>query len=252
MWGDDGMESSHFSLLPALCYVAEYARGNCDEDKIKAKFKRIVGVEYDEFIKADLPDLLNPDEFMSRENPSKYMLYADPFLGFTDYTVPNGANEFYKAKAQELYEVSNKTRKYGYVFKTLSALCDVLSIKAELGINTRAAYKNGDKAELLRLAKEDYTQLDKKIQAMHKAFYKQWHIDNKPSGFEIHDGRLGALKQRVLTCKARLLEYAEGKLDKLEELEADILKFGTKEKGQPIPFPCYGKIVTSNQFTHGM
>jgi hypothetical protein len=48
------------------------------------------------------------------------------------------------------------------------------------------------------------------------------------------------------------LEYGEGKLDKLEELEAEILKFGTKEKGVPIPFPCYGKIVTSNQFTHGM
>jgi hypothetical protein len=180
------------------------------------------------------------------------MLYADPFLGFTDYTVPSGANYFYKATAQELYTLANKTRKYGYVFKTLAALCDVLSIKAELGVTTRAAYKSGDKAELVRLAKEDYALLDKKIQALHKAFSKQWHTDNKPSGFEIHDGRLGALRQRVLSCKARLLEYGEGKLDKLEELEAEILKFGTKEKGVPIPFPCYGKIVTSNQFTHGM
>ena len=166
--------------------------------------------------------------------------------------MPDGANEFYKTQAKKLYVVASKTRKYGYVFKTLATLCDVLSIKAELGINTRAAYKNGDKAELLRLAKEDYALLDKKIQALHKAFYKQWHIDNKPSGFEIHDGRLGALRQRVLTCKNRLVEYANGKLDNLEELEVTILKFGTREKGQPIPFPCYGKIVTSNQFTHGM
>lgn len=252
MWGDDGMESSHFSLLPALCYVSEYAHGNCDEGKIKAKFKRIVGMEYDDFIKVDLPDLINPDEFMSRENPSKYMLYADPFLGFTDYTVPNGSNEFYKAKAGELYAVANKTRKYGYIFNTLAALCDVLSIKSELGVKTRAIYKNGDKAELMRLAKEDYTLLNKKIQALHKALSKQWHNDNKPSGFEIQDARLGGLKQRILTCKARLIEYAEGKLDKIEELDVEILKFGTKENGHPIAFPCYGKIVTSNQFTHGM
>lgn len=252
MWGDDGMESSHFSLLPALCYVAEYARGNCDEEKIKAKFKRIVGMSYDDFIKADLPNLLTPDAPKNRENPSKYMLYADPFLGFTDYTVEEGVNDIYKNHADELYKIAKKTRKYGYVFKTLATLCDVLSIKAELGVKTRAAYKNGDKTDLVRLAKEDYALLEKKIQALHKAFSKQWHNDNKPSGFEIHDGRLGALRQRILTCKARLLEYADGKLERLEELEVEILKFGTKEKGQPISFPCYGKIVTSNQFTHGM
>lgn len=251
MWGDDGMESSHFSLLPALCYVAEYARGNCDEERIKAKFKRIVGISYDDFIKADLPNLLDPDDFLKRENPSKYMLYADPFLGFTDYAVPEGANQIYEEDAKELYAIAKKTRKYGYVFNTLAALCDVLSIKAELGIKTRAAYKYGDKAELLRLAKEDYTILDKKIQALHKSLSKRWYTENKPSGFEIQDGRLGALKQRVLSCKVRLIEYADGKLDKIEELETEILKFGAKEKGQPIAFPCYGKIVTANQFTHG-
>ena len=252
MWGDDGMESSHFSLLPALCYVSEYAHGNYDEEKIKAKFKRIVGVSYDDFIKTDLPNLLTSDAPVNRENPSKYMLYADPFLGFTDFTVPEGADEIYKSHAKELYEVAKKTRKYGYIFNTLAALCDVLSIKAELGVKTRAAYKNGEKAELLRLATEDYAQLDKKIQTLHKSFSKQWYIDNKPSGFEIHDGRLGALRQRILSCKARLIDYAEGKLEKIDELEAEILKFGPKESGKPINFTCYGRIVTSNQFTHAM
>ena len=252
MWGDDGMESSHFSLLPALCYVAEFARGNYDEEKIKAKFKRIVGISFDDFIKADLPNLLTPDAPISRENPSKYMLYADPFLGFTDYTVQEGVNDIYNNYAAELYEIAKKSRKYGYVFRTLAALCDVLSIKAELGVKTRAAYKNGNKTELLRLAKEEYTLLDKKISALHQSFSRQWYIDNKPSGFEVHDGRLGALKQRVISCRSRLIEYAKGNLDKIDELETDILKFGSKESGRPISFTCYGKIVTSNQFTHGM
>ena len=252
MWGDDGMECSHFSQLTALCYIAEYARGNYDEEKIKAKFKQIVGISYDDFAKTDIPNFLTPDAPVNRENPSKYMLYADPFLGFTDYTVPEGANAIYENHAQELYRIAKKTRKYGYVFNTLAALCDVLSIKAELGIKTRTTYKNGDKAELLRLAKEDYSKLDKRIQTLHKAVSKQWYIDNKPSGFEIQDGRLGALRQRILSCKARLVEYAEGKLDKIDELEAEIFKFGPKEKGKPINFTCYGRIVTSNQFTHGM
>ena len=179
------------------------------------------------------------------------MLYSDPFLGFLDYNCPEGANEIYKGYTEELYAISKKSRKYGYVFNTLAALCDVLSIKAELGIKTRAAYKAGDKGELLRLAKEEYTQLDKKIKTLHKAFSKQWYIDNKPSGFEVHDGRLGALVQRILSCKTRLIEYTEGKIDKLDELEVEILPFGDG-KGEPLAFNCYGRIVTGNQFTHAL
>ena len=252
MWGDDGSECSHFSQLPALCYVAEYARGNRDEEKIKAKFKRIVGMSYDDFMKTDIPNYITPDAPRKRENPSKYMLYTDPFLGFNDYTVVEGSNEIYKRHAEELSAIAKKSRKYGYVFNTLAALCDVLSIKSELGVKTRAAYKAGDKEELLRLAKEDYAMLDKKIKALHKAFSKQWYIDNKPSGFEVHDGRLGALILRVLSCKNRLIDYAEGRVDKLDELEADILPFGGLSKGEPITSTCYGRIVTANQFTHGI
>ena len=75
----------------------------------------------------------------------------------------------------------------------------------------------------MRLAKEEYTALDKKIKALYKAFSKQWYIDNKPSGFEVHDGRLGALVQRVLSCKTRLIDYASGKIDKLDELRLKCL-----------------------------
>ncbi len=252
MWGDDGGECSHFSQLPALFYVAEYVKGNYDEEKIKEKFKKLIGISYDDFMKTDIPNYLTPDAPRRRENPSKYMLYSDPFLGFLDYTVPEGANELYRSHAEELYAISKKTRKYGYVFSTLSSLCDALSIKAELGVKTRVAYKNGDKAKLLRLAKEDYTVLGRKLKKLHIAFSRQWYIENKPSGFEVQDGRLGALMQRILSCKRRLIEYAEGKLDKIDELEADILEFGPKSEGEPIWFPNYGSIVTANQFAHGM
>ncbi len=251
MWGDDGMECSHFSQLAPLCYIAEYAKGNYDDEKIKAKFKRIVGMSFDDFMKADLPNYLAPDTTREYENPSKYMLYADPFLGFTDYTVPEGSNEIYGGYAKELYAIAKKSRKYGYVFNTLAALSDVLSIKAELGVKTRAAYKAGDKCELMRLAKEDYASLDKKIKQLHKTFSKQWHIDNKPSGFEVHDGRLGALVQRVLSCKSRLIDYVEGRLTKIDELEAEILPYG-KGKGEPICTTCYGRIATANVLTHSL
>lgn len=252
MWGDDGMECSHFSQLPSLMYIAECAKGNTDEEKIKAKFKRIVGVDYDDFMKVDLPNYVTDTPAADYSAPSKTMLYSDPFLGFLDYTVSDGVGKLYAKYAEQLSAVAKKTRKYGYVFNTLAALCRVLEYKYELGTKTRKAYKAGDRAELVRLANEDYTEVCKRVRAFHSAFEKQWYIDNKPSGFEVHDGRLGALWQRVDSCRRRLLAYADGKLDKLEELEADILPFGGKPQGTPIRYHCYGAVSTCNEFTHSM
>ena len=252
MWGDDGMECSHFSQLPALHYIAEYAKGNYDEEKIKAKFKRIVGVSYDDFMKTDLPNYYDGKNFYYIETPSKYLLFSDPFLGFLDYTVAEGMGKLYEEYTKELYAVAKKTRKYAYVFNTLGALCDVLSVKAELGIKTRSCYKSGDKEGLRKLANEEYTVLQKKVKVLHKAFYKQWHIDNKPSGFEVQDVRFGGLVQRLDTCKKRLIDYANGEIDKLEELEADILPLFNEEAGKPIHYSCYGSVVTANQFTHAL
>lgn len=251
MWGDDGMECSHFSQLPALHYIAEFARGNFDEVKIKEKFKKIVGVEYDDFMKCDLPNVLS-DAPKRYEAPSKYMLYSDPFLGFLDYTVTEGKGALYGKYRDELSAVAKKTRKYGYVFNTLAALSDVLEIKYELGTKTRKAYKANDKAELMRLAKEDYVELIRRVKNFYKAFEHQWYLDNKPSGMEVHDGRLGALIQRLDACKRRLIAYAEGKTDKIDELEVDILPVGNKEAGEPISYPCYGRIVTPNVVTHSL
>ena len=61
MGGDDGGECSHFAQLPAMLYLAEYARGNKDEAKIKAKFKRITGMDYDDFMYIDKEELVKQD-----------------------------------------------------------------------------------------------------------------------------------------------------------------------------------------------
>ena len=55
--------------------------------------------------------------------------------------------------SKKLAETAKKSRKYGYIFKTAAKLCEVLSIKYELGLKTRKAYERGDKTTLLSLAK---------------------------------------------------------------------------------------------------
>lgn len=47
LWYAGGAECSHFSQLPSLFYLAEYARGNRDEAKIKARFEKFAGIGFD-------------------------------------------------------------------------------------------------------------------------------------------------------------------------------------------------------------
>ena len=229
MWGDDGAECSHFSQLPSLFYLAEYAKGNTDEAKIKEKFKRFCGIDYDEFMAIDCPN--DVIEYEGRPcNPSKYMLYSDCFNDYLDYTIKAGAGEKYKTYAEKLHATAKKSRRYGYVFDTAAKLCDVMEIKYELGLKTRTAYENGDKAELKRLAENEYVQVRKRISVFMKAFEKQWMTDNKPHGFDVQHMRLGGLTCRIDACRRRILDYVDGKLDCIEELDEALLAFDEKEK----------------------
>ena len=242
MWGDDGAECSHFSQLPSLFYLAEYAKGNHDEEKIKAKFKRLVGIDYDEFMNIDCPNDVVPYEGRPR-NPSKYMLFSDYFNDFIDYTVKEGAGERYVEFANQLYATAKKSRKYGYVFDAAAKLCDVLAIKYELGLRTRKAYEAGDKAELERLAKNEYVKVEKLIKIFGKAFEKQWFMDNKPHGFDVQDHRIGALVYRTDACRRRILDYVNGKIDCIEELDEKLLPFRKESESSTInSAPCYSTV----------
>ena len=247
-WGDEGAECSHFSQLPALFYIAEYAKGNTDEASIKAKFKSMIGIDFDEFMAIDLPNEVVPYENLPK-NPSKYMLYADCFNDFLDYTVTPGAGANYVDYAKKLHATAKKSRRYGYVFDAAATLCDVMAIKYELGLNTRRAYEAGDKEELRRLANEDYAQVVKLIDLHAKAFEKQWMLDNKPHGFDVQDMRLGGLIRRLNACRKRILAYVDGKLDRIEELDEKLLPYGG-EQGQSIDANsiCYASCNVTTHF----
>ena len=247
MWGDDGAECSHFSQLPSLFYLAEYARGNTDEASIKAKFKKFCGIDFDEFMQIDCPNNIIEHHGMPA-NPSKYMLYSDCFNDYLDYTVTEGAGEKYKEYAKELHETARKSLKYRYVFDTAAKLCEVLEIKYELGLRTRKAYEAGDKTELKRLAENEYTEVKKRLSVFIRAFEKQWMKDNKPHGFDVQEMRLGALLYRIDSCRRRILSYANGKIDRIEELDEKLLPY--KKKNSIFQFNQAPITATVNTIHH--
>ena len=249
LWGDDGGECSRVAMLPSLFAISEFAKGNEDMDVIKAKFKRQIGIEFDEFMLLDEPNNINGScgELRSAINPSKYMLFSDYFNGFLDVTVVGGEGEKYRELAKKLYAVAAKTRKFGYLFKSEAKLCEVLEIKFELGVKTREAYQKGDKETLRALAENEYREVEKRIRAFARTFEEQWFYENDPSGFDVQDLRLGGILQRTASCRRRLLDYVNGKIDAIPELAAELLPVGGKEK-QSINCNSSNRYCTTNVY----
>ena len=220
LWGDNGGECSRFALLPSLFYASELAKGNHDESLIKAKFQEKYGIAFDEFMWVDLP----VSSYNAKErtcNPDKYILYNDPLTGIMDSAIWDSCKEEYTQCAQSLAKIAEHSD-FGFLFKTLKALCEVLAVKGDLGIQTRAAYKAGDKKALQALLCR-YEEAIEKTEVFYRSFRAQWYLENKPHGFNVQDVRIGGVIMRLKNGKALLEEYLDGKMDRIEELEEELL-----------------------------
>ena len=254
LWGDDGGETSHFAQLATLLYLAEYAKGNEDLDSIRAKCKRILGVDYDDMVAmgdADQGFKMGKNAYVV--NPSKHMLYSDYFNDFLDCSVDPEKAAHFAACAARMHEAKKKNRRYFYLFDSLAKLFDVHAIKYDLGLRTRRAYEAGDKETLRRLAEYDYKEVEKRLRLFHAAFQKQWFTENKPCGFDIQDLRLGGIIQRTASCRALILDYVNGKIDSIQELDEPLLSWPTKDgDGVARYLNSYHNNASPNVFAQGL
>jgi len=250
LWGDDGGECSRYAVLPCLAWAAALAENeNATLKDVKALFHHATGEDYDDFLSLDTPNQVGV-EGLNFNNPAKYLLYADPFMGFTDYTVNSDYIPHFSATAKAMAEAKARSPRFGYLFHTQEALCDLLTVKADLGKRTREAYKAGNKEELRSLAEQDYLMAIEKVKAFADAFYTQWMKENKPHGFDIQDIRMGGLKERLSRCANRLLQYANGEVASIPELEEEILPASGLPEGRSIHLNCWGFNVSPNVLCH--
>jgi hypothetical protein len=169
-------------------------------------------------------------------------------LGFFDSTVSEGMGEKYGESAKELYAIAKTSRTYGYLFKTAAALAEVLELKYEIGVKTRRAYRDGNKDELKRLA-NDYREISRRMKKLHSALSEQWNKENKPHGFDIQQIRLFGVAGRIESLGYRLLDYVNGKVNAIEELEEDILPYG-KTDGAPVRCNEFKNYISPNVVSH--
>ena len=220
-WGDDGGEGSHFATLPTLAYTAGLAYGGGSMKEVKRFFRTLTGIRFDDFMSIDsLNHLLAPRGGYAA---GKSFFYCDPLMGIRDLTVaahPEIGERLSAAIAALSRPASNK--RFGYIFRTQKAMAQVLSRKADFGVRLRAAYKAQDKETLASLA-EECKWISAALEKFYKTFRAQWMYENKSLGFDVQDIRLGGLARRLCVCREIILEYLDGKREKIEELEEELL-----------------------------
>lgn len=226
MWGDNGKECSSFSLLPALYFCAQRFLYGAEPEQIKEGFFNLFGIKFDTFALLDIPNAVRGNVW---GYPVKWGLYNDPIAGLYDYHIAVGDGEIYKKYANILSRAVSVTGEYSYLFENLKKLCCVMELKYDLGVRTRKAYKEGDRAELDRIANKIYPALIRRLRLFYEGFRDLWEKENKPNGFDVQDIRIGGLERRLRHCRKILNDYLVGKTDSVPELEEDVLPY---EKGK--------------------
>ena len=219
MWGDDGGECPKNAVLPSLFYISQLSKGNENMEDIKKKFLDMFGFPFDSML---LLDGLDTPGDIKNDNPSKYMLYNDPFTGLNDHHCSSEHRAYYRELTKKLKN-AECSDEYRYLFDSGEKLSAVLEYKCDLGLRTRNLYQSCDKEGLKKLINEDYPLVIDRLKEFYTAFKVQWFKENNPHGFDVQDIRIGGLLMRLESCKDRLGLYLEGKIDSIPELEEKTL-----------------------------
>lgn len=237
-WGDDGAEGAFYTALPGLALYAEKCYCNDMSDSaVNHRLNTLFGYSLEEFYLLEAPNRLPgnaADENVWHSNDAKTVLWNDPMLGQYDKHIVSGTEEYLSALADKLKTLSERDNRFAYIFETVYRLCEVLSIKAELGNKLRAAYKAGDRAELSRLCGQ-IPKITDALNTLHKTFRKNWLKENKIFGFDVQDIRFGALKARLEYTAEALSDYLAGNISSLAELEEEPLYIDCRDEESAAP-----------------
>ena len=226
----NGAEASLILALAGLAWYADYDyKGYYDEDSVREIFRAACGVEYDPFLKTELPEYPHGGQI----GISRALLYNDPLVGLIDKNIEGlDTGSYYRQVNQELAGVGEATGVFASAFAVIRNLSALLENKADFGLRLKAAYDSGDKEALAAMARECDV-ITEKISALRKAHRASWMAYNKPFGWEVHDIRYGGMLMRFDTVKERIQAYLNGEIAHMEELEAERLYLHASDAGVP-------------------
>ncbi len=245
-WGDDGGEASQFSALSTLIYFAERCYGDePDADHLDSRARECFDTSFDTLLYFDLPNSVPETDIEIYPNPTtggKYLLFNDPLERIMDcHMSKETVAAAYADNAKKLSAVYDN-EKFGHAFRSLGALCDLLSMKADLGWRLYDAYQAGDR-ETLKKISDEIPVICEKLRVFIDTFRAQWYLENKSFGFSAQEQRLGGLMERLSSTKRRVDSYLAGETHMIDELEYAPLPVRPERDGQYIDYNNWCKTV---------
>lgn len=242
-WGDHGAEASHFSILPSLIYMQHL---NYNKDILEHYSKTITHYTFEELLALDSLNILYDHQNYVPTNPAKYLLYEDLLFGDFDQTPNLDYNAYYQRYYHTLKTLSTRHSPYNYLFKTLASLANILKDKASLSVMIYHAYHQDDKKALHRYVK-NIEEIIQNVQHFIVVFERQWHLENKPHGFEIQSYRLGGLMERLNYVMRRLNAYLTNDINNLPELDERTLMDIKKETNGTYYLNLFANNISPNR-----
>ena len=146
--------------------------------------------------------------------------------------------------AEKLKAAIGRNGAYDSMFEYAYLTANTLALKAEMGIRLTAAYRAGDREALTHICEVELPELFERVKAQRLCHMENWMKLYKPFGWDIMDMRYGSLLARIDSAIRQLTAYLEGKLDKIEELEAERLLY---DKAGPRGINRYGLYVSPSR-----
>lgn len=205
-YGDGKNLRERFEFLTEASYDAFMQMSNLghmyktDYDKTLYKFGRCE--DGDAFVKTDI--LLNV-KYNEWEKESR--------------------TEFYNQSAQYFDTLKNREGKWKFLYEYSYCVLHMMYKKSMIVESLTNAYRNNDKETLATIANKyipEYIDALDELSEVH-AYHRDTYL--KPFGAEATDALYGKHKERARTAKRRILNYLNGKTDKIDELEEKVLNY---------------------------
>ena len=211
-WGDDGCETDYRLALNQLPIYSEHVwlGEDCTRAEVERMGERLTGLS--EACFNAMGAFYADDE---ERRPGKGLFYCDPLYplteGLWDLTgYREGLEEGVKTLERHLDD-----SRCEYAWLAMRIALEKLNWVNEL----RPAYLRGDKAVVLAMANEKLPAMRELYVKMMSVWREQWESGRKRNGWETICARLGAVIARLDDVQRILNRWADGTIERVEELD---------------------------------
>ena len=226
MWGDDGGYCCYPSALAGLCFAADLAVGESDEEKTAQRYNVVTGGDYHltmELSRLEYRVIDNPDALVIGDAAS--LLWDDPLLAINWRGLrrlkPNFPVELDNLLMDLLIvlERSKVKQHLDSGIQMLESLMRFLLRKYRIRGKMEELYLSGDRAGMGKLVSEVHL-LAEEMRLFMEKFRNDWLNCAKRFGMEVHQKRHAGQLERIFELERTFKEWSEGVMTDIPELDA--------------------------------